>query len=41
LLCTPLCGVEPPDIAGAEVLVQAALRGELHLEPRRIRPRSR
>jgi hypothetical protein len=41
LLCTPLCSVEPPDTAGAEVLVQVALRGDLYLEPRRIKPRKR
>lgn len=41
LLCTPLCSVEPPDVAGAEVLVQAVLRGDLHLEPRRIKIRNR
>lgn len=31
-LCTPLCAAESPDLAGATVLVRAALSG--HLSPR-------
>lgn len=41
LLCTPLCAAEPPDLAGARLLVDAALTGRLHLEPLRVKTRQR